>query len=83
MGRRNLFVVTDALVEKILISSGRKQAYGIKVSRNGEIKIVKAKREIIVSAGAIETPKLLQLSGIGPKKLLKLLKVRYLNFTFH
>ncbi|KAJ8311370.1 hypothetical protein KUTeg_010725, partial [Tegillarca granosa] len=65
--------ITKAL---ILISKKRNQAYGIKVTRNGETKLVKANREIIVSAGAIETPKLLQLSGIGPKNVLRRLKIR-------
>lgn len=42
-------------------------AYGIKYTINGKIKIMHAKREVIVSGGPYESVKLLQLSGIGPK----------------
>jgi len=63
--RRNLIVRTNAQVRRILFDSGR--ASGVDLT-NGEI--LRARREVILSAGAIGSPQLLQLSGIGPGRLL-------------
>lgn len=63
--RKNLFVVKNALVKKILIEN--KKVTGVELIRNGETKIVSAKKEVILSAGAINSPQLLMVSGIGPK----------------
>src|SRR6185503_2075827 len=66
--RANLRVVTDALVLKVLFEE--KKVSGIEYERNG--KALKAKApQVILSAGAINTPQLLQLSGIGPAALLR------------
>jgi len=48
--------------------------------RHGKIRFARARKEIIVSAGTIESPKLLMLSGIGPKKHLTDLKVKKCYF---
>lgn len=56
-----------AHVTKILIDPHTGVAYGVKFKRNGKMWIVHAKKEIILSAGAINTPQLLMLSGIGPR----------------
>ena len=69
MNRQNLTVMTNVLVERIVISD--RQAKGIKVNHNGEPIEIMANQEVILSAGAIQSPQLLQLSGIGPGKLLK------------
>ena len=69
MNRQNLTVMTNVLVERIVISD--RQAKGIKVNHNGEPMEIMANQEVILSAGAIQSPQLLQLSGIGPGKLLK------------
>lgn len=70
--RRNLFIETEALVRKIKINSKTKEAIGVEyINKNGEKKIVFAKKEIIISAGTIDSPKLLMLSGIGPSEELK------------
>lgn len=62
--RRNLTVITDARVGRVLFEGLR--ATGIALSRNeGATEQLKARREVILSAGALESPKLLQLSGIG------------------
>jgi choline dehydrogenase len=62
-GRRNLTVLTGAKVQRLLIEQGR--ATGVEYFHNGQMRIAKADCEIILSAGAIHTPKLLMLSGIG------------------
>jgi choline dehydrogenase-like flavoprotein len=62
--RKNLFVETGARVTRILFEKGR--AAGVEVVRRGRIEALRARREVILSAGAITSPKLLMLSGIGP-----------------
>lgn len=63
--RRNLTVLTNALVEKVLIDQG--VAHGVQVRIKGEMVKLTATREVVVSGGAINSPQLLMLSGIGPK----------------
>lgn len=66
--RRNLFIKTNARVVKILIATQTKRIIGVEfVTKRGAIKMVVARKEVILSAGAIESPKLLMLSGIGPR----------------
>jgi choline dehydrogenase len=67
--RRNLSVRTGAVVERIVTLNGR--AVGVRYVRRGETITVYAEREVILSAGAIATPKLLMLSGIGPAGMLR------------
>lgn len=62
--RRNLRVVTDTVVEGILFEGMR--ATGLRLRDSSGPREVAAGREIVLAAGAIETPKLLQRSGIGP-----------------
>ena len=64
MGRKNLQVRTDLLVNRIIIENGR--AAGVEVSENGGLARIDAASEVIVTAGAVGSPKLLMLSGIGP-----------------
>lgn len=52
------------------------QAKGIEFYRHGEFKTVKARKEVIISGGTVNTPKILMLSGIGPKEELKKWNVR-------
>lgn len=66
--RPNLTIVTGALVEKVLFEGRR--AIGISWRENGGEKIAHAAR-IVLSAGALQSPQLLQLSGIGPADLLR------------
>ncbi|CAG9104640.1 unnamed protein product [Plutella xylostella] len=68
--RPNLHVSVHSLVEKVLIDE-HKQAYGVKFVKNNYQRIIKARREVILSAGAIQTPQLLMLSGIGDAEHLK------------
>ncbi|HEX2529045.1 MAG TPA: choline dehydrogenase [Geminicoccus sp.] len=64
MSRANLTVVTNALTTRILVERGR--AVGVQYVENGAAKTVRAEREVICSGGAINSPQLLMLSGIGP-----------------
>jgi choline dehydrogenase len=62
--RPNLHVITDALALRILFEGAR--AVGVEVSRNGSVEEIRAEREVILSAGAYQSPVLLMISGIGP-----------------
>jgi choline dehydrogenase len=77
--RDNCRIVTNALVNRILFRDNA--AYGVEYKRQGEIHVVSANREVIVCAGTINSPQLLQLSGIGPSKLLKDLGVPMVHAT--
>lgn len=72
--RKNLKVIKDTLVTKLLIKGHT--VYGVEIEKNGVKKNIIATNEVIVSGGAINTPQLLLLSGIGPKKHLKSLKIK-------
>lgn len=58
----------ETTVTKILIDSENKTAYGIEFVRNRRIHAVKARKEVILSAGPIASPQLLMLSGVGPQE---------------
>ncbi|KAF7922636.1 hypothetical protein BELL_0148g00020 [Botrytis elliptica] len=75
--RSNLHLVTDALVEKIILDkeSGESIAKGVKVTIKGVEHIFQAGREVIVAAGALNSPKILELSGIGDSELLRSLGI--------
>ncbi|TDC59649.1 choline dehydrogenase [Actinomadura sp. GC306] len=62
--RPNLTVVTDALATRIVIEDGR--ATGVRYEARGETMLARAGAEVIVSGGAVNSPQLLMLSGIGP-----------------
>lgn len=67
--RPNLSVETNAFVRRIVVEKGR--AVGVEVGDDGNKRVLKCNREVLVSAGAIGSPKLLLLSGIGPADELK------------
>ena len=67
--RKNLTVMTGAHVERILFEGRR--ASGLELRLNGKPARVGVAGELVLSAGAIGTPQLLQLSGIGPAELLQ------------
>jgi choline dehydrogenase len=64
MSRPNLTVYTNALVTKVIIEGGR--AIGVTYLRHGEIQTARANAEVILSGGAVNSPQLLMLSGVGP-----------------
>jgi choline dehydrogenase len=67
--RKNLHVETAALVQRILFDGRR--ATGIEYRQAGALRTARARREVLVSSGAYNSPQLLQLSGVGPAALLK------------
>lgn len=63
-GRANLTVQTGALVTNIVIEGGR--ARGVRAAFDGKTEELRAEREVVVCAGAVNSPQILMLSGIGP-----------------
>ena len=62
--RANLFVVTGAMVARILLEG--KRAVGVEYHQGGLVKQLRARREVLLSAGALHSPLVLMRSGIGP-----------------
>lgn len=67
-GRKNLHVAILSRVTKILIDSETKEAYGVEFVKKRRRRNVRARKEVIISAGTFNSPQLLMLSGIGPKE---------------
>lgn len=65
--RQNLHVALNSQVTKVLIDPITKRAYGIEMIRQGKMYRIRARKEVILSAGAVNSPQILMLSGIGPK----------------
>ncbi len=64
--RKNLTVITDAQVTKVLLEG--KKAVGVQYNKGNELIEIKAAKEVVLSGGAINSPQVLLLSGIGAKK---------------
>ncbi|WP_337270694.1 GMC family oxidoreductase [Oryzifoliimicrobium ureilyticus] len=75
--RKNLTVRTGAHVLRIVLEGSR--AIGVEVSTSQGVEIIRAEREVLVSSGAIGSPKLLLQSGIGPADHLKSVGVKALH----
>ncbi|HKY56968.1 MAG TPA: GMC family oxidoreductase N-terminal domain-containing protein [Aeromicrobium sp.] len=73
LDRPNLTVMTDTLARRVMADSTR--ATGVEISRGGDVSVVHAANEVIVSAGAYGSPHLLLLSGIGPKEQLEAFQI--------
>jgi choline dehydrogenase len=67
--RSNLHVETSALAQRILFEGRRARA--VEYRQGGALRTARARKEILVSGGAYNSPQLLQLSGVGPAELLK------------
>ncbi len=63
-GRPEIRVLTRTCAQRVVFEGRR--AVGVEVEREGRRDVIRARREVIVSAGALESPKLLMLSGVGP-----------------
>ncbi|XP_045465776.1 glucose dehydrogenase [FAD, quinone] [Harmonia axyridis] len=77
--RSNLHIAMNAQVTKVLIDPVTKKAFGVKFLRNNRIRTVRAKREVILSSGAIGSPHILMLSGVGPREDLAKFKIPLLS----
>ncbi len=75
--RANVRVIKRALATRVVIENGR--AVGVEYRRGGETRMLRARAEVILSGGAINSPQLLQLSGIGPGALLQSLGIPVLR----
>jgi len=75
--RPNLSLITNALTQKIEIANGR--AHGVTYRQNGQLRVAHAAKEVIVSCGAIKSPQLLMLSGIGPSDHLKAINQKVIH----
>jgi choline dehydrogenase-like flavoprotein len=73
MGRPNLTVETNVQIHRVLVENGR--AVGVTGQRLDEEITIRAEREVILSAGAYDSPKLLMLSGIGNAQVLGMLGI--------
>mgnify|MGYP003600717415 FL=1 len=70
LGKRpNLHVITQAMVARVVIENGR--AVGVEYKHKGQTTIINAKKEVLLSAGAFQSPQVLMLSGIGPRQELE------------
>jgi choline dehydrogenase len=69
MSRGNLRVETSALAQRLLFEGRRARA--VEYRQGGVLRTARARKEILVSGGAYNSPQLLQLSGVGPAELLK------------
>ncbi|XP_072946591.1 glucose dehydrogenase [FAD, quinone]-like isoform X3 [Epargyreus clarus] len=76
--RSNLHVISEAHATKIIIDPDTKIAHGVQFLKDGRYHTVFARKEVIVSSGAINSPKLLMVSGIGPKYNLESLGINVL-----
>jgi len=77
LGRPNLTVFTGCLADRVVVEDGR--ATGVVIRRDGREQVIDAAAEVILSAGAVQTPPLLERSGIGDGARLKELGVEVLH----
>jgi len=69
LGRPNLELLTNTLVEKVITLN--KKAIGVKIKNKKGTQVIRSTSEIILTGGSINSPQILMLSGIGPKKHLR------------
>ena len=73
LARKNLKLITHALVDRILFAG--RDAIGVAILRDGKAETVTARREVILSAGTVASPVILERSGIGDSERLRVLGV--------
>ncbi len=69
MKRPNLKVEVRALAQRVIFDG--KRAIGLEYRQNGEVRRARARREVLLAGGSLQSPQLLQLSGVGPAALLR------------
>jgi choline dehydrogenase len=74
LSRKNLTVITRALASRVLIEGGR--AVGVEYRRKGRLETIRTQGEVILAGGAINSPQLLQLSGVGDGDHLRSVGIR-------
>lgn len=74
--RHNLHISKNTLVTKLLLEDSNASVLGVEIERNNKRQKIFARKEVIVSAGAINSPHLLMLSGIGPKEHLDSVNIK-------
>ena len=67
--RKNLRILTDTYVEKLILQNNK--CVGVETTQKGTTVVVRSNCEVIISAGAINSPQLLELSGIGAENVLR------------
>lgn len=77
--RKNLHVSKEARVTKLLIDPKTKRAYGVEFVKGRKRYFVRARKEVILSAGTLNSPQLLMLSGIGPQDHLRELDINVIE----
>ena len=77
LGRKNLTVRTGVAVTRIVVEGGR--AVGVEIVEGGASTVVRCGREVLLTAGAINSPQLLMLSGIGPADHLRAVGVKVVH----
>lgn len=74
MARKNLTVLTDAPVTRVILEGNK--CVGVEYLHAGKPRVVRADREVVLAAGTIDTPRILMLSGIGRRDDLKIVGVK-------
>lgn len=77
--RKNFHLSMNSHVTRIIIEPGTMRTRGVEFVKNGQVYKINARREVILSAGAINTPQILMLSGIGPQKHLQKFGIKVLQ----
>lgn len=77
--RSNIDIMVNTFVTKIIIDPKTKVAQGVTYFRNGVYQNIYARKEVIISSGSISTPKLLMVSGVGPRRHLSSLNIQVLS----
>ena len=77
--RKNLHILTSAMVSRVIMDEDSKTAIGVEYERDEHKFTAYAKKEVILSAGALRSPQILMLSGIGPEDQLKALGIPVLK----
>lgn len=77
--RPNFHLSLFSHATRVLIDPMTKRAFGVEFMRNGKKEVVYARKEVILSAGAINSPQLLMLSGVGPRKHLQDVGIRVIH----
>lgn len=73
--RNNIHIAMNAQVTRVLIDPTTKVAFGVEFLREGKLHRVRATKEVILSGGSVNSPQLLMLSGVGPRKELEKHKI--------